>query len=74
MRQSAEWGMRALQASFPRLKDRFIYEENGERRLMMKMCILLHNLRARRVGINQIRSVYLSALEANANDQLEAYP
>ena len=31
MRQSAEWGMRSLQASFPRLKDRFIYEEFGER-------------------------------------------
>ena len=25
MRQSAEWGMRALQASFPRIKDRFMY-------------------------------------------------
>ena len=29
-RQAAEWGMRGLQGSFPRLKDRIIYEENGE--------------------------------------------
>ena len=29
-RQAAEWGMRGLKGSFPRLKDRIIYEENGE--------------------------------------------
>ena len=67
MRQSAEWGMRSLQASFPRLKDRFIYEEFGERWVMMKMCSLLYNLRARRVGINQIRNTYMSALAMDAN-------
>jgi hypothetical protein len=27
---SSEWGMRGLQASFPRLRDRFMYEEYGE--------------------------------------------
>jgi DDE superfamily endonuclease len=68
MRQSAEWGMRTLEASFPRLKDRFIYEERGERRRIMQMCFLLYNLRARRVGINQIHSVYVPALNVNAND------
>ena len=31
MRQAAEWGMRAIQSSFPRLKDTFVYEETGER-------------------------------------------
>ncbi len=29
-RQTAEWGMLSLQTSFPRMKDRFIYEEQGE--------------------------------------------
>jgi len=67
MRQSAEWGMRALQASFPRLMDRFIYEEYGKRRVMFKMIQLLFNLRARRVGINQIRSTYMRALHLNEN-------
>ena len=28
-RQAAEWGMRGLQGSFPRLKDRIIYEKRG---------------------------------------------
>jgi DDE superfamily endonuclease len=68
MRQSAEWGMRSFQSSFPRLKDRFIYEEFGERRIIMKMCLLLYNLRARRVGINQIRNTYMPALNVNANE------
>jgi hypothetical protein len=68
MRQSAEWGMRALQASFPRLKDRFIYEEHGERKLILRMIQLLYNLRSRKVGINQIKNVYMPALNQNAND------
>ena len=41
MRQSAEWGMRAVQSSFPRLKKRFVYEERGEGRIILKMMILL---------------------------------
>ena len=59
MRQSAKWGMRAIQSSFPRLKNRFLYEENGERRIIFKFMLLLHNVRARRVGINQIRNTYM---------------
>jgi hypothetical protein len=67
LRQSAEWGMRALQSSFPRLKDRFVFEKFGERRLILKMMVLIYNLRARRVGINQIRNTFLPALNVNAN-------
>jgi DDE superfamily endonuclease len=70
MRQSAEWGMRALQSSFPRLKERFIYEENGEQRVIVKLMILLYNLRARKVGINQIKNVYLPSLQASADQQI----
>ena len=29
--QSAEWGMRALQASFPRLKDRLVFEKKWQK-------------------------------------------
>ena len=31
MRHCAEWGMRAVQSSFPRLKDSMLYEEDDER-------------------------------------------
>ena len=67
MQQSAEWGMRSLQASFPRLKGRFIFEKFGERRVILKMMVLLYNLRARMVGINKIRNTYMPALQVNAN-------
>jgi hypothetical protein len=73
MRQSAEWGMRAPQSSFPRLKDRFIDDEEfGERKIILKMILLLYNLQARKVGINQIKNTYMPALTANnANEMLK---
>jgi len=68
MRQSAEWGMRAFQSSFPRVKDRFPFDQRGERKVLMKMLILLYNLRARKVGINQIKNVYMSSLDQDVNE------
>ncbi len=69
MRQAAEWGMRAIQSSFPRLKDTFVYEDTGERRILMKMVCLLYNLRARTVGINQIKNVFMKHLNEDANNE-----
>ena len=70
MRQSSEWGMRAIQSSFPRLGDKFPFEKRGERRISMKMIILLYNLRARLVGINQIRNFFMPALNQNAEQYM----
>lgn len=67
VRQLSEWGMRGLQASFPRLKDRMRYEEGGERRLIMRLIVFLYNYRASVVGLNQIQSVYMPWLERSAN-------
>ncbi len=47
MCQSAEWGMRGFQASFPRMKDCF----NNK---VIRMYVLLFNLSSWLVGINQI--------------------
>ena len=58
LRQAAEWGMRAIQGAFPRLKDRIHYEENGERGVFLSLVPLLYNYRLARVGMNQIRNVY----------------
>ena len=44
-RQAAEWGMQGLQGLFPRLKDCIIYEENGERAIILKFITLLYNYR-----------------------------
>jgi DDE superfamily endonuclease len=70
VRQLSEWGMRALQASFPRLKDRMIYEEKGERRLIMNMIVYLYNYRASVVGLNQIQSSFMPWLERSANGEV----
>ena len=49
--------MRMVQASFPRSKYRFVYEENGERKLVMKIILLLYKFCARQVGFNQILNI-----------------
>ena len=67
VRQLSEWGMRALQGSFPRLKDRLLYEERGERRIILEMIVLLFNYRASTVGMNQIQSSFMPHLERSAN-------
>ena len=59
LRQAAEWGMRAIQSSMPRLKDKLKYELKGERRRILKLVPLLYNMRASRVGLNQIANTYV---------------
>lgn len=39
MRQTAEWGMRGFQSSFPCVRDRLIYEERGDRKRILKFLI-----------------------------------
>jgi hypothetical protein len=69
-RQTAEWGMWMFQMSFPWVKDRFVYEERGERRICLKMLVLLYNMRARMVGINWTRNTYMKHLMRNANEDV----
>lgn len=71
LRQMAEWGMRALQGSFPRLRDRLIYENRGERKLILQSIILLYNYRAAKVGQNQIQSTFMPCLDRDANQVLD---
>ena len=67
VRQMAEWGMRGLQASFPRLRDRLNFEQRGERRLILELIVYLYNYRASVVGLNQIQSVFMPSLKRSAN-------
>ena len=67
LRQSSEWGMRGFKGSFPRIKDRFVYEERGERKVMLFCFVLLFNLRKRLVGLNQILSNFMPNMGAEAN-------
>jgi hypothetical protein len=62
LRQAAEWGMRAYQGSFPRLKMTMKWEYKGERHISLWLSVLLYNYRANNVGLNQIRTVYMPQL------------
>lgn len=67
LRQAAEWGMRALQGSMPRLKDNLAYENNGERKRILKLVPLLYNIQLARVGLNQIANTYVPAWSKDAD-------
>ncbi len=67
MQQSSEWGMRAFQASFPRIKDCIMIEYRAQRKLMMKLMVHLYNRQTRKVGINQILNDYMPCLNENVN-------
>lgn len=65
-RQASEWRMRGFQGSFPRMKDRMVYEDRGERKLVILTTVLLFNLRSSLVGINQILSSFMPHLSREA--------
>ncbi len=67
VRQLSEWGMRGLQGSFPRIKDRLRYEERGERKIILQLIVYLYNFRASTVGQNQIQSTYMPHFQQTAN-------
>jgi len=60
IRQLSEWGMRMLQAQFPRMKDRIRYEEKGERRVILNLMVLLYNFQCSRIGHNEIFTTFMN--------------
>ena len=46
-------------------KDEIIYEELGERLVILKLLVLLFNLRANKVGISQIKNMYMPLFKKN---------
>jgi hypothetical protein len=67
-RQTAEWGMRAIQGAFGRLRLPLNIANEEARSDLIEICLRLHNLRAIRVGINQIRTVYTKLWQATEDD------
>ena len=59
LRQLSEWGMQMLQDSFPRIKTALPCEEDGEREIILKLMILLHNFTAKIMGLNQIFNSFM---------------
>jgi len=57
MRQACEWGMRAIEGGFERLKTTL--PVNKEKRLKILVSVVhLYNIRTRWTGVNQVRTVY----------------
>ena len=73
LRQMEEWGMRGIQGSFPRLKDKIIFEERGERQIIIQLIARLYNFRSNTVGINQLKSVYMPNLEEISDVAFKKY-
>ena len=73
LRQSAEWGMRGLQGSFPRLKEKITYSEDfRDRKLFLSLIPMLYNFRTNFVGLNQIRSHFFPIFELHGDNVLNA--
>ena len=66
LRQSSEWGMRALQGTFTRMKSRLTANKR-KRKLILTVIILLHNFRTHVVGLNQIATVFNQEYECFVN-------
>jgi hypothetical protein len=66
LRQSSEWGMRALQGTFVRMKSR-LTSNKRKRRKILTVIILLHNFRTDVVGLNQIATVFNVEYETYVN-------
>jgi hypothetical protein len=57
LRQASEWGMRALQGTFSRMKSRLTSNEIKRGKIILSI-VLLHNFRTGHVGLNQIAEVF----------------
>lgn len=68
LRQAAEWGMRALQGTFGRLKTQ-LTSHNSTRFQIILSIVLLHNFRTKYVGLNQITSVFSDDYEEALRDR-----
>ena len=66
LRQSSEWGMRALQGTFTRLKSR-LTSNKLKRKYIIGSILLLHNFRTHYVGLNQIATVFNPLYEQYLN-------
>jgi hypothetical protein len=58
-RQTAEWGMCSIQGSFGWLRLPLPIDDDNNRANLLEICFRLHNLRTRRIGRNEIQSVYM---------------
>lgn len=67
-RQAAEWGMRAIQGSFGRLRLPLDVDDAPGRLVLLETVFRMYQVRVRMVGINQLKSVYSPIWTATDED------
>ncbi len=72
--QSAKWGMRAVEGSFPRLKDKLLILDTIEdRKNYLHAITMLHNFHTHQVGLNQLSSTYYPVFDNVGDDVLDMF-
>ncbi|TFK78810.1 hypothetical protein K466DRAFT_453134, partial [Polyporus arcularius HHB13444] len=69
-RQTAEWGMRQLRAGFGRLRVPLDINDPQGRAELLEVCVRSVNVRAERVGISEIRNVYMRIWQEAEDDDI----
>jgi len=69
LRQAAEWGMGAFQRTCPRLKKPLSWDP-AKRLRLLESCIRFVNLRTRRIGLNQIQTVFEADNDSSSRNAL----
>ena len=70
IRQANEWSNGALKSSWPRIVSVMDYNKIDKLHLLMEVAIHLHNLRTRRVGFNQLKTVFMPYVNERFKQQL----
>jgi hypothetical protein len=74
LRKSAEWGMRSIQGSFPRLKNKMLFsQEMADQKAFLHMISMLLNFWTRNGGLNQLTSTYHPSFHLVGDDVLEMF-
>ena len=66
IRQAAEWGVRDVKGSYPRLKA-LLPTDDQVRGDIFRCIVHLYNMRTATLGYSQVRSVYEGHAEANTS-------
>lgn len=71
--QAVEWGMRAIQGSFPHIKYCFPFaaENMEEHKNFLHLIAILSNFRTARVALNQLKSTFYPVFELVGDDVLD---
>lgn len=69
-RQTAEWGNRTIQGSFGRLRVPLPIQHEDVRGDLLEVIMRLYQVRTRKVGINQITTVYMNVWKDGEQERL----